>query len=144
MKPNEAERSPKKPKETQTGQITPFEAHCHPLKSLETRTTKRSGFNPRWRSLEGKRPKVFIWPHSASILGLKGFQWVAVGLKGRYLACLGFFRLRSASFGFINRNPISEAQGKSHCTLLGLDIINLLSLLVPRWTNFHIIRSERA
>ena len=53
MRPNEAKRSPKKPNETQTGQMTPFEAHCHPLKPLGTRTTKRSGFNPRWRSLEG-------------------------------------------------------------------------------------------
>ena len=81
MKPNEAERSPKKPKETQTGQIMPFEAHCHPLKPLETEY---------WSWM---RPNEFLWPlpfkttpplglsglsglHSASLSDLSDFIWL--------------------------------------------------------------------
>ena len=50
--------------------------------------------------------------------GFSGWQWASKGVIWPVWVSLGFFGLRSASFGFIIRNPISEDQGKSHCTLL--------------------------
>ena len=74
---------------------------------------------PYWASIVNMELLGFIWPlpfkttppgiepGSFSSPGPKGLQWVAVGLKGRYLACLGFVRLLWASFGLIRPHSAS-------------------------------------